>query len=141
MSAARDEERQNVVTLEVLGGFTHREIAEILGKPMGTVQWLYATAILKLKATVPILSIISLLTSAETVRRIIKYMNALADGPTDIPGEGLPPIDRPDGGLPFPWVPSVEGIFDPWIVIFGIIALLSLGTLIFVCFKRKAKNK
>ena len=59
MISSLDKERQDVVTLKVLGGFTHREIAEILGKPMGTVQWLYATAMVKLKATVPILSLIS----------------------------------------------------------------------------------
>lgn len=149
MISSLDKERQAVVTLKVLGGFTHREIAEILGKPMGTVQWLYATAILKLKATIPILSTISLLTSAETVRRIIKYMNALADGPTDIPGEGLPPIDNiPPDDIPnmSPPMDDIGGVdayipFDYWICIFGVIALLSILTLILVCFRNYKRKK
>ena len=140
MISSLDSTRQQVVTLKVLGGFTHREIGEILGKPTGTVQWLYSTAILRLKAAVTILSVITLLASAETVRRVIGYINISSGGPTDTPGEGLPPIDVPDGGLPPPWVPPVDGIFDPWIVIFGIIALLGLGVLIFGRFK-KTDNK
>ena len=51
MISGLDRDRQAVITLKVLSGFTHREIAEILGKPIGTVQWLYATSISRLKTT------------------------------------------------------------------------------------------
>jgi len=43
------EERQQIVTLKVLGGYTHKEIAQMLGKPVGTIQWVYNTSIKKLK--------------------------------------------------------------------------------------------
>lgn len=33
-----DEKQQKIVTMKVLGGMTHREIAEILSLPPGTVQ-------------------------------------------------------------------------------------------------------
>ena len=41
-------ERQ-IVTLHVIVGFKHREIAELLGKPLGTVLWTYNNALGKLK--------------------------------------------------------------------------------------------
>lgn len=44
-----NEKQKEIVTLKVLGGFTHREIAEMVGKPTGTVQWIYNTAIKKLR--------------------------------------------------------------------------------------------
>lgn len=43
-----DAERQ-IVTLHVIAGFKHREIAEMLDKPLGTVLWTYNNALAKLK--------------------------------------------------------------------------------------------
>lgn len=43
-----DTERQ-IVTLHVMAGFKHREIAEILSKPLGTVIWTYNNALSKMK--------------------------------------------------------------------------------------------
>ena len=43
-----DEERQ-IVTLHVIAGFKHREIAEMMGKPLGTVLWAYNNALAKMK--------------------------------------------------------------------------------------------
>lgn len=45
-----NEERRQIVTLKVLGGYTHKEIAQMLDKPVGTVQWLYNTSIKSLRA-------------------------------------------------------------------------------------------
>jgi RNA polymerase sigma-70 factor (ECF subfamily) len=39
---------REIVTL-FAAGYKHREIAKIIGRPMGTVQWLYSRAIKKLK--------------------------------------------------------------------------------------------
>ena len=44
-----DERRQKIVTLKILGGYTHKEISEMLGIPTGTVQWLYSTSVSKLR--------------------------------------------------------------------------------------------
>lgn len=46
--ALGDVERQ-IVTLHVIAGFKHREIAEMLDKPLGTVLWTYNNALAKLK--------------------------------------------------------------------------------------------
>jgi len=46
-----DAERQ-IVTLHVISGFKHREIADMLDKPLGTVLWTYNNALAKLKKTI-----------------------------------------------------------------------------------------
>ena len=43
MLSSLDPKRQNVVTLKVLGGLSHKEIAQLLSMPVGTVQWHYNT--------------------------------------------------------------------------------------------------
>ena len=48
MGSLKPDERE-VVDLKVAGGFTFREIAEMVGKPMGTVTWLYNNAIKRLR--------------------------------------------------------------------------------------------
>jgi len=42
------DERQ-VVVLHAVAGYKHREIAQIVGKPIGTVTWTYKNALAKLK--------------------------------------------------------------------------------------------
>lgn len=44
----KDEERQ-IVMLHVVSDMKHREIADMLGKPLGTVLWAYRNALKKLK--------------------------------------------------------------------------------------------
>lgn len=43
---------KEVVTLKIIGELKFREIATLLDKPMGTVQWIYNTAIKKLREKV-----------------------------------------------------------------------------------------
>ena len=43
-----DEERE-IVTLHAISGFKHREIAEMTGRPVGSVIWAYNNALAKLK--------------------------------------------------------------------------------------------
>lgn len=42
-------EEQEVLDLKIIGDCTFQEIAKVLGKPMGTVTWLYRQGIAKLK--------------------------------------------------------------------------------------------
>ena len=50
MKAVLREEEAQIVILHVVGGYKHREIAELVKKPIGTVTWTYKNAIAKLKA-------------------------------------------------------------------------------------------
>ncbi len=49
MQSVLNETEQQIVLLYVVSGFKHREIADMLEKPLGTVLWTYRNAILKLK--------------------------------------------------------------------------------------------
>ena len=42
-------EEREIIIMHVIGDMKHREIAEVLGKPIGTVTWKYNEAINKLK--------------------------------------------------------------------------------------------
>ena len=44
-----EQEEREIVNLKIMGELTFREIAAIVGKPLGTVTWRYRTAIGKLK--------------------------------------------------------------------------------------------
>lgn len=45
-----NESEAQIITLHLLSGFKHKEIAEMLGKPLGTVLWSYKNALGKIKA-------------------------------------------------------------------------------------------
>ena len=80
-----DEQRQ-VVTLKVLGGYTHKEISTMLGKPIGTIQWIYNTSVKKLKV---ILSSIMLAIFASIfgfVERLTNYIEQIKAVP-ESPGQ------------------------------------------------------
>lgn len=49
MTRALSDEEQRIITLHVLWGYKHREIADILGCPTGTVTSKYKRAISKMK--------------------------------------------------------------------------------------------
>ena len=48
---ALDESEKNVVIMHTISGLSHREIAEITQKPIGTITWIYAKAVKKMKET------------------------------------------------------------------------------------------
>lgn len=49
MERVLTEEEQRIVTLHVLWGYRHREIGELIGKPLGTITSQYKRAIEKLR--------------------------------------------------------------------------------------------
>ena len=49
LNKALDIDERQIVVLHAVAGYKHREIAEILGKPVGTVTWMYKNALAKLK--------------------------------------------------------------------------------------------
>ncbi len=88
-----DERRQQIVTLRVLGGYTHREIALMLGKPIGTVQWLYNTAIQQLRISLAAMLTFVLLVGAVFIERLVYYVNEfIVKSTPQSPLEELPSI-------------------------------------------------
>ena len=70
-----DERRKRVVTLKVLGGYTHREIAGITKLPIGTVMWLYNTAIQQLRITLASMLTLILAVGVIFVERLVCFVN------------------------------------------------------------------
>ena len=82
-----DEQRQ-VVTLKVLGGYTHKEISKMLGKPIGTIQWLYNASIKKLKITLTSIMVAIVLSVAGFVERLVNYISQKNAAP-ELPGQTI----------------------------------------------------
>ncbi len=69
-----NEERQKIVTLKILGDYSHKEIAQILGKPIGTIQWLYNTSIKKLRTILSSLMGVIIMLFGASVIECIRYI-------------------------------------------------------------------
>lgn len=133
MISGLDPDRQEIVTLKVLCGFTHREIAEITGKPVGTVQWLYATAIAKLKKSVPVLLVAAILTSAAAIWQLY---------PRNDMGNNM----GNGGNIPDTGLPQQNGYTDCLALLLVIASALCIAALIYVFVRgvnayKKTKNK
>jgi len=48
---ALDLTEKNIVIMHTIDGLSHREIAKIVNKPLGTITWIYAKAVKKMKMT------------------------------------------------------------------------------------------
>ena len=81
----KDEQRQ-VVTLKVLGGYTHKEISVMLGKPIGTIQWIYNTSVKKLKVMLSSIMLAIFASAFGLVERLTNYIEQLKAVP-EIPGQ------------------------------------------------------
>ena len=81
----KDEQRQ-VVTLKVLGGYTHKEISVMLGKPIGTIQWIYNTSVKKLKVMLSSIILAIFASVFGLVERLTNYIEQLKAVP-EIPGQ------------------------------------------------------
>ena len=110
----KDEQRQ-VVTLKVLGGYTHKEIAAMLGKPIGTIQWIYNTSVKKLKVMLSSIMLTIFASVFGFVKRLTNYIEQIKAVP-EIPGQ------------------TVHIPFDYFIVIFALIfaILISVFTIIYI---------
>lgn len=49
MKKVLNESEAQIISLHLISGFKHREIAEMLDKPLGTVLWTYKNALNKIK--------------------------------------------------------------------------------------------
>lgn len=114
------EEQRQIVTLKVLGGYTHKEIAQMLGKPVGTVQWIYNTSIKKLKFVLSSLITSIFIFTSVLVGKLTMYIYDLKHN-TDQEGE------------------TIKGVFfDFGIIIF--VVLLVAAVSVFVVFLKKSEK-
>lgn len=115
------EEQRQIVTLKVLGGYTHKEIAQMLGKPIGTVQWIYNTSIKKLRYILSsLITSIVIFASVLTVKSAV-YFYKLFRYDKNHPGETMK-------GIPF----------DFGIIVFAVLLILSIAA--FIIFLKKPEK-
>lgn len=88
-----NDEQQQVVTLKVLGGYTHKEISIMLGKPIGTIQWIYNTSIKKLRITLSSILVAIVLSGVGFFARLINYIIVINAAPDDFPPQVPIPFD------------------------------------------------
>lgn len=69
-----NDQQKQVVTLKVLGGLSHREIAQILGKPIGTIQWIYNTSIKHLRRALCALCGFIIILGGSFIVRLYDYL-------------------------------------------------------------------
>lgn len=108
-----DMQRQ-IVTLKVLGGYTHREIAAMLNKPCGTVQWIYNTAVKKLRVLLSALATMILIVSGGITAHVLVFARYIEEM-----NEYNSSLIQSAGNAPPPYYP---------VSLFGIL----LGVLIFL---------
>ena len=108
--APLNERQKKVVSMKILGGMTHKEIAQILSVPIGTVQWIYATSIKKLRRSLTVITSLVLIFGGGFGYHLAKYFQAASEAPGDI---GISSI------------PNVQPVISPWLIVFLVLFLCS----------------
>ena len=131
MLSSLDPKRQNVVTLKVLGGLSHKEIAQLLSMPVGTVQWLYNTSIKSLRRTLTALASVAVVSASGLIYQATQYFCG--------------PAQEPGGDFGISSIPSTEPSLSPWFTVWLALLIVSIvaGILFFQIFRQnpnKAKS-
>ena len=113
MLSSLDQKRQNVVTLKVLGGLSHKEIAQLLSMPVGTVQWLYNTSIKSLRRTLTALASVAIVSAGGLMYQVTQYFRT--------------PAQEPGGDFGISSIPPAEPSLSPW---FAVWLTLLIGSIV-----------
>ena len=101
--APLNERQRKVVSMRILGDMTHKEIAQMLSVPIGTVQWIYAASIKRLRRSLAALTALVLLCGGGFGCQLARYFRAPPEAPGDV---GISSI------------PAVEPVVSLWLVLF-----------------------
>ena len=112
MLSSLDQKRQNVVTLKVLGGLSHKEIAQLLSMPVGTVQWLYNTSIKSLRRTLTALASVAVVSASGLIYQATQYF--------------CDPAQEPGGDFGISSIPPAEPSLSPWFTVWLTLLIVSI---------------
>lgn len=112
MLSSLDQKRQNVVTLKVLGGLSHKEIAQLLSMPVGTVQWLYNTSIKSLRRTLTALVSVAIVSAVGLLYQAAQYFRT--------------PAQEPGGDFGISSIPPAEPSLSPWFTLWLTLLIVSI---------------
>lgn len=79
-----NDNQKQIVTLKVMCGLKHKEIAKLLNMPIGTVQWIYNSATVKLRAKYLNFFIVIATLGASFIYRLYKDLNTESLGEVGI---------------------------------------------------------
>lgn len=85
--------QKRVVSMKILGNMTHKEIAHMLSVPVGTVQWIYATSIKKLRRTLTALTSLTLIFGGGFGYQLAQYLRAASEAPGDVGISSIPGVE------------------------------------------------
>lgn len=120
------DEQKEVVALKILGGYTHKEIAEMLDKPLGTVLWLYNTSIKKLRVLLTSIMSVAIVFLSGFIALVCLFFDGLNQSPT------------PPGGGSSDTVSPTLSIWGIVLIVIGAIALIV--ALVIIILKKCKKN-
>lgn len=124
MLSSLDQKRQNVVTLKVLGGLSHKEIAQLLSMPVGTVQWLYNTSIKSLRRTLAALASVAIVSASGLLYQAARYFR------------------EPGGDFGISSIPPAEPSLSPWFTVWLTLLIVSIvAGILFFKFSDKIPTK
>ena len=124
MLSSLDPKRQNVVTLKVLGGLSHKEIAQLLSMPVGTVQWLYNTSIKSLRRTLAALASVAIVSASGLLYQAARYFR------------------EPGGDFGISSIPPAEPSLSPWFTVWLTLLIVSIvAGILFFKFSDKIPTK
>lgn len=89
ISELNDKQRK-IVSLKLLGDMTHKQIGELLDMKTSTVQWIYNTAILQLRAKLATSGIVSLILGVLFARNLYHDLKKSPVGEGDFSIETIP---------------------------------------------------
>ncbi len=112
LTASLDERQKKVVSMKILGDMTHREIAQLLSIPIGTVQWIYATSIKKLRRCLTALAALVVVFGCGAGYQLFQFLQTPSQAPGDV-GISSVPASQPEA--------------SPWLVVSLVLFLLALG--------------
>ena len=128
MLSSLDQKRQNVVTLKVLGGLSHKEIAQLLSMPVGTVQWLYNTSIKSLRRTLTALVSVAIVSAVGLLYQAAQYFRT--------------PVREPGGDFGISSIPPAEPSLSPWFTVWLTLLIVSIvAGILFFKFSDKIPTK
>lgn len=128
MLSSLDPKRQNVVTLKVLCGLSHKEIAQLLSMPVGTVQWLYNTSIKSLRRTLTTLASVAIISVGGLMYQATQYFRT--------------PAQEPGGDFGISNIPSTEPSLSLWFTVWLALLIVSIvAGILFFKFSDKIPTK
>jgi len=115
-----NDKQKKIVSLKILGDMTHRQIGELLDMKTGTVQWIYNTAIIKLRTKLAVSGMLSFILGVFFARNLYHDLNK-------------PTVE--EGGFGIQNIPEPETAIGFLTILFGILLLFTLCVFIFFIYK------